>query len=352
MSGPAGALHVAVRLPSRTAEPAGQLSRGVGCRHPRVQQVRGGVDPLGEHVTTSATGRPTNRHVTNILLDMSHRRTDTPRQFDTPIAQRHLKAEVANCVGGVLSPLLANIALHALDEHVHRPWTPGGIMSTPRRRARRRAKDLPNWRIVRYADDFVVLVHGNQADVEALREVIADVLAPLGLRLSEAKTRITHMSDGFDFLGFRIQWRRKRGTTNKRGTTKWYVYIFIADRPIRSLKNKIRALTGRLSQQPPRTVLIRLNQIMRGWSNYFRHAVAKHTMNALENFVWHRVIRWFRKLHRWNWRDVRRHHTGPHGRWTRPTADGIELFNLAKVPITRYRYRGTKIPNPWVANHA
>ena len=189
-------------------------------------------------------------------------------------------------------------------------------------------------------------MHGNQADVEALREDIADVLAPLGLRLSEAKTRITHMSDGFDFLGFRIQWRRKRGTT------KWYVYTFIADRPIRSLKDKIRTLTGRLSQQPPRTVLIRLNQIMRGWSTYFRHAVAKHTMNALENFVWHRVIRWFRKLHRWKWRDVRRHHTGPHGRWTRPTADGIELFNLAKVPITRYRYRGTKIPNPWVASHA
>ncbi len=105
MSGPAGALHVAVRLPGRTAEPAGQLPRGLCCRHPRVQQVRGGVDPLGEHVTTSATGRPTNRHVTNILLDMSHRRTDTPRQSDTPIAQRHLKAEIANCVGGVMTRL-------------------------------------------------------------------------------------------------------------------------------------------------------------------------------------------------------------------------------------------------------
>jgi RNA-directed DNA polymerase len=249
--------------------------------------------------------------------------------------------------GGILSPLLANIALHVLDEHVHRPWTPGGTMSTPRRRARRRVKDLPNWRIVRYADDFVILVHGNQADVEALREDIANVLAPLGLQLSEAKTRITHMSNGFNFLGFRIQWRRKRGTT------KWYAYTFIADRPIRSLKDKIRALTSRLSQQPPRNVLIRLNQIMRGWSNYFRHAVAKHTMNSLENFAWHRVIRWWRKLRRWKWRDVRRHHTGPHGRWTRPTADGIELFNLAKVPITRYRYRGAKIPNPWtLADHA
>nr|WP_261898428.1 group II intron reverse transcriptase/maturase [Mycobacterium marinum] len=249
--------------------------------------------------------------------------------------------------GGILSPLLANIALSALDEHVHGPWQPGGTMSTPRRRARRRAKGLPNWRIVRYADDFVVLVHGDQADVEALREEVAGVLAPLGLRLSQAKTRILHMSDGLDFLGFRIQWRRKRGTT------KWYVYTFIADRPIRSLKDKVRALTSRLSQQPPRTVLIRLNQIMRGWSAYFRHAVAKHTMSSLENFVWHRVIRWMRKLHRWNWRDVRRHHTGPNGRWTRPTADGITLFNLASVHISRYRYRGAKIPNPWtLANHA
>jgi RNA-directed DNA polymerase len=122
--------------------------------------------------------------------------------------------------GGILSPLLANIALAVLDEHVHGPWLAGGVMSTPRRRARRRAKDLPNWRIVRYADGFVILVHGTRDDAETVREQIADVLAPLGLRLSEAKTRIAHMSEGLDFLGFRIQWRRKRGTS------KWYVYTF------------------------------------------------------------------------------------------------------------------------------
>jgi RNA-directed DNA polymerase len=94
-------------------------------------------------------------------------------------------------------------------------------------------------------------------------------------------------------------------------------------------------------------VLIRLNQIMRGWVNYFRHAVCKHTLDALDNFVWHRVIRWQMKLHRWNWKDVRRRHTGPNGRWLRPAADGIELFKLASVPVTRYLYRGSKIPNPW-----
>jgi len=249
--------------------------------------------------------------------------------------------------GGILSPLLANIALTALDEHVHGPWLAGGTMSTPSRRARRRAKALPNWRIVRYADDFVILVHGDRADVQALHDDIAAVLEPMGLRLSPAKTRIVHMGEGLDFLGFHIQWRRKRGTS------KWYVYTFIADRPIRSMKQKVRDLTRRTSQQPPRDVLIRVNQIMRGWANYFRHAVCKHTLDALENFVWHRVIRWWKHLHRWNWTDVRRHLTGPNGRWRRPTADGIELFNIASVPVTRYRYRGSKIPNPWLLpNHA
>src|SRR4051812_29225420 len=113
--------------------------------------------------------------------------------------------------GGILSPLLANVALSALDEHLHGPWQPGGTMSTAYLRSRRRVKGLPRWRVVRYADDFVVLVHGDQTHVEGLREEIAGVLTPLGLRLSAAKTRVAHMSDGFDFLGFHIRWKRKRG---------------------------------------------------------------------------------------------------------------------------------------------
>jgi RNA-directed DNA polymerase len=249
--------------------------------------------------------------------------------------------------GGILSPLLANIALAVLDEHLHGQWKPDREMGTASRRVRRRAKGLPNWRVVRYADDFVVLVHGARADVEALREEVADVLRPLGLRLSPAKTQVVHMSDGFDFLGFHIQWKRKRGTN------KWHVYTFIADRPIRSLKAKVRALTNRTSQQNPRDVLIRLNQIMRGWANYFKHAVAKHTFHALHQFVWWRVIRWLRTLHRWRWKDVRRRFTTPDGRWKPITADGIELFNLEAMPVTRYRYRGNTIPNPWtLRNHA
>jgi RNA-directed DNA polymerase len=103
------------------------------------------------------------------------------------------------------------------------PWKAGGAMSTDGRRTARRRKGLPNWRIVRYADDFAVLVNGSEHDAAALHEEIAGVLATMGLRFSAAKTRVVHMSEGFSFLGFRIQWRRKRGTD------KHYVYTFIDD---------------------------------------------------------------------------------------------------------------------------
>jgi hypothetical protein len=76
---------------------------------------------------------------------------DTVLPLTTPIAQRHLKAEVANRVGGVLSPLLANVALSVLDEHV--AHAPGGPAATPYQRAKRRRDGLPNYRLVRYADD-------------------------------------------------------------------------------------------------------------------------------------------------------------------------------------------------------
>ncbi|MEO5874485.1 MAG: group II intron maturase-specific domain-containing protein [Streptosporangiaceae bacterium] len=223
-----------------------------------------------------------------------------------------------------------------------KPWKPGGSMSSEGKRGYRRRKGLPTWRLVRYADDFVVLIFGTKDDTVAVREDVTRVLEPIGLRLSPAKTQIVHLSDGFDFLGFRIQWRRKRGTD------KWHVYTFIGDRPIRSLKAKIRALTHRKSQQDLGSVLIRLDQIMRGWANYLKHAVAKDRFSALHQFVWWRLIRMLQVRHRWSWKDVRRHFTTPTGRWLPVTAtDGTELFNIAKVTVTRYRWRSNKIPNPW-----
>lgn len=99
--------------------------------------------------------------------------------------------------GSILSPLLSNVALSVLDEYI--AHAPGGPASTQTERARRRRHGLPNYRLVRYADDWCLTVAGSRDDAQALREEIAGVLATMGLRLSQAKTLITHIDDGLDF---------------------------------------------------------------------------------------------------------------------------------------------------------
>src|ERR1019366_7099173 len=92
------------------------------------------------------------------------------------------------------------------------------LMKTPYQRQARRKRGLGNWRMIRFADDFVVMVHGERRHAEALREEVTGVLATLGLRLAPEKTRVVHIDEGFDFLSITI--RRMR----KRGTSKHYVY--------------------------------------------------------------------------------------------------------------------------------
>jgi RNA-directed DNA polymerase len=238
--------------------------------------------------------------------------------------------------GGILSPLLANIALSVLDEHFAEAWR-ADSGSTYQRTKRRRA-GLANYRIVRYADDFVVLVAGTKAHTEALREEVATVLAPMGLRLSEAKTKVCHIDEGFDFLGFRIQRRLKRGTTKR------VVYTYPSKKALAAIVGRVRALTRR-SSHPTLAVLLRqLNPVLRGWCTYFRHGVSKATFGYLDQYTWHRVVSWIRKRHnRAKWDALRRRYLPG---W-RPVEDGVVLFQPQTVPVSRYRYRADNIATPW-----
>jgi RNA-directed DNA polymerase len=114
--------------------------------------------------------------------------------------------------GGILSPLLANIALSVLDEHFARKWEALGPEWT---RVKHRGAGGPVMRLIRYADDFVVMVAGTRDDAEALRDEVSSVLAPMGLRLWEEKRRVCHIDEGFDFLGWRIQRRTWRSRTRQ-----------------------------------------------------------------------------------------------------------------------------------------
>jgi RNA-directed DNA polymerase len=134
--------------------------------------------------------------------------------------------------GSILSPLLSNVALSVLDEHI--AAGPGGPAASPWQRAKRRAHGLPNYRLARYADDWCLMVHGTRADAEALRDEIAGVLSTMGLRLSPEKTLITHIDEGLDFLGWRIQRHRKKGTN------RHYVYTYPSKKALAAVKDKAR----------------------------------------------------------------------------------------------------------------
>jgi RNA-directed DNA polymerase len=242
--------------------------------------------------------------------------------------------------GSILSPLLSNVALSVLDEHI--AALPGGPQSTTAQRAKRRRHGLPNYRLVRYADDWCLVINGTRADAEALREEIAGVLATMGLRLSAEKTLITHIDEGLDFLGWRIQRHRKRGTN------RTYVYTYPAKKSLRAVMAKVKALCRQVGVNQPLDGLIRrLNQAVRGWCAYFRPGVSSVTFAYLSHYLWQTVWRWIRRKHRRStWKELRRRYCS--GGWW-PAGHKTELFDPEKVSATRYRYRGSVIPSPWPA---
>jgi RNA-directed DNA polymerase len=186
------------------------------------------------------------------------------------------------------------------------------------------------------------MVCGSREHAEALWEEVAAVLAPLGLRMSAAKSRVCHLDEGLDFLGFHIQRRLKKGTS------KHYVYTYPSKKALASITGKVRAVTNKRGHRTLADLLRQLNPVVRGWCNYFRFGSSTATFHYLDAFTWRRVTLWLRKQHPGiNWRTLRRRYlTGDPG-W-RPTENGITLFVPQQVTVTRYRWRGYSIPTPWV----
>ena len=245
--------------------------------------------------------------------------------------------------GGIASPLIANIALTVLDEHFCAKWDAHGV---DWRRAAHRKRGGATYKIVRYADDFVIMVNSSEMHTQALWDEVTAVLAPLGLRLSPTKSRVCHLDEGFVFLGFHIQRRRKRGTS------KYYVYTYPSKKTLASITTKVRAMTNRSRHTTLSDLLRQLNPALRGWCNYFQHGVSGATFHYLDQFVWNRVTRWLLKRHaRITWKDLyRRFLTARPGH--RPAEGNQVLFLCQKVEITRYRWRGYRIPTPWTSVRA
>ena len=162
--------------------------------------------------------------------------------------------------GGIISPLLANIYLHQLDKYMESTY----LHLSRHERARRRQQGMGNYLYVRYADDWVVLCNGSKAEALAMKEELRHVLDAMGLKLSEEKTKVTHITEGFTFLGYRII--RSMGQNGK-----MIPKILIPDGAIKKFQHKMRGmLAPSTTNESIKGKILALNGLTRGWCEYYR----------------------------------------------------------------------------------
>lgn len=245
--------------------------------------------------------------------------------------------------GGILSPLLANLALAVLDEHFDEKWR-SHSNATARMQYRRRGG--ATYQLIRYADDFVVMVNGERAHADSLWTEVQDVLDKMGLRLAPDKTKVVSIGEGFDFLGFHIQRHQQKGSTRE------LIYSYPTVKAQAAIRHKVKEATrNKTTNIAADRLFLRLGQITRGWALYFRHGSSSHAYHRLQNYLWWRVWSWMRHKHpkqsaKW----IRRRYFTTNRWW--PTFDGIDLFQPTTMTIVRYKFRGSKIPSPWTQQTA
>ena len=225
--------------------------------------------------------------------------------------------------GGVISPVIMNVALHGMEQAAGvRYWEGGATL--------RAVPGTPV--LVRYADDLAVLC-ATRAQAEQVKERLAGWLEPRGLAFNEAKTRIVHLSQGFDFLGFSIR-RYPNGKLLTKPSKE-------AMRRIRErLSNEAIAMRGANAD----ALIARLNPIITGWAAYYRIGVSKHAYGTLDAHLWRLAWKWANFSHpnkprRWI---ITRHfgmfNPARHDKWVLGSREtGFYLRKFAWTKIVRHR---------------
>jgi RNA-directed DNA polymerase len=231
--------------------------------------------------------------------------------------------------GGPLSPLVANVALDGMERLFGAEDERGRYIQPGRRRGANRGIGL-----VRYADDLVVTAPTREVLETYVVPKLTAFLGERGLRLSETKTRIVHVDDGFDFLGFTV--RRYNGVVLTRPQKEKLV------RHLRTIHDYLR----QRRQATPSQIIGDLGPVIRGWANYYRHGASKHAFHTADHHLQAKLWRWARRCHptktaawirskyfdsRWNFVDGR-----------------TRLARHDEVPVTRHsKVQGKRSPlNP------
>jgi RNA-directed DNA polymerase len=225
--------------------------------------------------------------------------------------------------GGVISPLLLNVALHGLEKAA-------GVRYYPASSHKAGCIMPGSPMVIRYADDLVALCH-NQQQARQVKAVIAEWLTPRGLTFNEEKTRIVHIDDGYDFLGFNI--RRYNGT----------LLIKPSKAAIQRIRERLRVEFRALRGANAAAVIARINPIIRGWTAYYRGVVSSRTFTALDDHLWVLCYKWATRSHagkpkRWIVdRYFGKHNKFRNDRWVfGDAASGIYLAKPSWTGIVRH----------------
>jgi RNA-directed DNA polymerase len=198
--------------------------------------------------------------------------------------------------GGVISPLLANIAFHGMEEALRVKFT--------LRKGRSYGTELRKTSVglVRYADDFVVFCH-TQEEAEQVKAKLKTWFAERGLTFSEEKTRIVNLYEGFDFLGFNV--RQYKVTNSKSG---YRLLIKPSKAKMKEMGRRLKATFRRWRGFQVDNLIMDLNPVIRGWANYFRTGVAARVFERLDHYCFKLQRRWVGRKHpqkNWGWRKRR-----------------------------------------------
>jgi RNA-directed DNA polymerase len=253
--------------------------------------------------------------IANIPMDSKTLRAWLKAGFVNQNAFHHTDAGTPQ--GGIISPILANMALDGLEDAIQEV--------VPRKGAK--------VNLVRYADDFVITAATRELLEDAVLPVVAEFLAKRGLALSSEKTKIVHIDQGFDFLGCNV--RKYDGKLSIRPAKKSVLSF------MQSIREFIRSQVG----APTVGLLARLNAKIRGWGNYYRHVISSKTFGWCDWHIAQALTRWIRRRHKksetWKWR--RKHYyRQPQNTWLFSTtyrlADGririLDLFQLSSIKWT------------------
>jgi len=224
--------------------------------------------------------------------------------------------------GGIISPTLMNMTLDGLEKLIK--------------------KRFPRWKnyckvnFIRYADDFIITAASREIIEKEIIPLVTEFLKERGLSLSPEKTKITQITEGFDFL-----------SQNSRKYRNGKLFQMPSQNAVKEIKHKLRTEVFRNLGAKPHDLIQRLNSILRGWTNYHKHIVSKEIFKEIDYYLWQLLGKWCKRRHpnkSWKW--IRDKYFSASGELCsfsslRSTKNGTKvrinkIFRAGKVPIIRH----------------